>query len=160
MSSQSNFSEEDARGRAAEGAFPDPDNRRPRAHGRKNSIAHHKGQETTASYGGRTAARQQAITDSSRGRGRAANEDGGVPLTRWAYEVLYQDTNYGQIKSGVHPDVLAARLDPRKSEPLPPDHPEVRKEIKFDRIARLMQPGSNDEVDQQLGLDDNDDWIS
>jgi hypothetical protein len=74
----------------------------------------------------------------------------------WAQEVL--GPNYGV--PGEHPDAIAARLDPRKATPLPADHPEVRKEIKFDRIAALMQPGSDDEVDQRLGLDENDDWIS
>ena len=169
MSSQSNpnFSEEDARARAAEGAFP-PGGRservtpsRDRSHGRANPIAHHR-EQTHEVHGGRTAARQQNTTDSSRGRGRAVPpvlaETGA--MTPWAAEVLYQDNNYGQIKSGEHPDTIAARLDPRKATPLPPDHPEVMKEIKFDRISRLMQPGSNDEIDQELGLDSDDDWIS
>ena len=52
------------------------------------------------------------------------------------------------------------------------NHPAVTKEVKFDRISRLMQPGSDDEVDQRLssgieGYDDglvdydpDDDWIS
>ena len=165
MSSQSNpnFSEEGARQRAAEGAYR-PGGRgdtegwaaqqRSRSHGRNNPLAHHRGQEHEV-HGGRTAARQQATTDSSRGRGRTPNLNmAGASV--WAQEVL--GPNYGV--PGEHPDAIAARIDPRKATPLPADHPEVRKEIKFDRIAALMQPGSNDEVDQRLGLDENDDWIS
>ena len=125
-------------------------------HSRKNSLSHHKGQEQEV-HGGRTAAKQQGTTDSTRGRGRARSPE---DLSPWAAEVLSQH-NYGlNLERGTNPDTIAQRLDPRKAEPLPPDHPEVLKEIKFDRMSRLMQPGSNDEVDQQLGLDENDDWIS
>ena len=166
MSSQSNpnpnFSEEGARARAAEGAFSDvPENpprgrggpQRPTAHRRNNPIAHHRGQEHEV-HGGRTAARQQATTDSSRGRGRTPNLNmAGASV--WAQEVLGPD--YGV--PGEHPDAIAARLDPRKATPLPADHPEVRKEIKFDRIEELMQPGTNYDDRDRL-LDDNDDWIS
>jgi hypothetical protein len=154
MSSQSNpnFSEEDARTRAAEVAFPDTEARRPRAHGRKNSLAHHRSQEHEV-HGGRTAARQQNTTDSSRGRGRA--------VSIHALEILGPD--YGD--PGEHPDAIARSFDPYRATPLPPDHPEVLKEIKFARIAALLQPGSNDEVDQKLsggikGYDDDDDWIA
>ena len=73
----------------------------------------------------------------------------------WASEVV--PNNYGV--PGEHPDTVAARIDPRRAAPLPADHPAVLKEIKFDRISALMQPGSNDEIDQELGLDSNDDWI-
>ena len=162
MSSNPNFSEEGARERAAsDKAFADPPAppgvKRPRSHGRQGVISHHKGQEQEI-HGGRTAARQQATTDSSRGRGRAATQLDG--MSPWAKEVLYVDTNYGSLRPTQHADTVAAQLDPRRAEPLPPDHPEVVKEIKFDRISRLMQPGTDDEVDQQLGLDSDDDWIS
>ena len=175
MSSQSNpnpdFTEEDARQRAAEGAFRtggrgDTDGwaaqQRPRSHGRNNPISHHKGQEHEV-HGGRTAAKQQGLTDSSRGRGRATQN-----VSQWAQDVLGRTRGM----EGEHPDTVAARLDPRRATPLPPDHPAVTKEIKFDRIARLMQPGSNDEVDQRLSSgiegydegqidnDPDDDWIS
>jgi len=166
MSSTPNFSEEGARAGAAAGAFTDgPDHaplgrespKRSKSHGRANPIVHHKGQEQEI-HGGRTAARQQATTDSSRGRGRAATKLDG--MSPWAKEVLYVDTNYGTLGANQHADTVAAQLDPRRAEPLPPDHPEVVKEIKFDRISRLMQPGTDDEVEQQLGLDSDDDWIS
>ena len=164
MSSQSNpnpnFTEEGARAAAAAGAFADgpetpaehrAQGTRTQSHGRKNSLAHHKGQKHEV-HGGRTAARQQATTDSSRGRGRTPNLNmAGASI--WAQEVLGPD--YGV--PGEHPDTIAARKDPRKATPLPADHPEVRKEIKFDRLEDLMQPG---ERGRQLGLDDNDDWIS
>jgi len=159
MSSNPNFSEEDARGRAAEGAYRiggrgDSEGwaaqQRPKAHGRKNSLSHHKGQEHEV-HGGRTAAKQQGLTDSSRGRGRATQE-----ASLHAQEVLGRTRGM----EGRHPDTVARALDPYKATPLPPDHPAVLKEIKFDRIAALMQPGSNDEVDQHLGLDENDDWIA
>lgn len=159
MSSNPNFSEEDARGRAAEGAYRiggrgDSEGwaaqQRPKAHGRKNSLSHHKGQEHEV-HGGRTAAKQQGLTDSSRGRGRATQE-----ASLHAQEVLGRTRGM----EGRHPDNVARALDPYKATPLPPDHPAVLKEIKFDRIAALMQPGSNDEVDQHLGLDENDDWIA
>ncbi len=151
MSSQS-FSEDFSREEAARGAYPDA--RRPRSHQRTSNLSHHKGQEDQV-YGGRTAARQQGITDSSRGRGRA--------VSQWATEVLIE-ANYGATDD-THPDTVAARIDPRRAEPLPSDHPEVLKEIKRDRIEALMQPGSGNEVDQSLssgieGYDDDDDWIS
>ena len=160
MSSQSspNFTEEGARERAAAGAFADgpespPIGRRgparPPAHERENSLTHHR-EQTQEVHGGRTAARQQATTDSSRGRGRTPNlKMAGASV--WAQEVLGPD--YGVPR--VHPDILAARLDPRRAKPLPADHPEVRKEIKFDRLEDLMQPGERGRVSD----DDNDDWI-
>jgi len=166
MSSQSNpnFSEEAARERAANEAFADPPTppgfKRPRSHGRQGAISHHKGQEHEV-HGGRTAARQQGLTDSSRGRGRATQV-----VSQFAQDVLGRTRGM----EGEHPETIARRLDPYRAEPLPADHPAVQAEVKFDRISRLMQPGSDDEVDQRLssgiegyddGLQDNDDdWIS
>ena len=144
------------RARAAESSDPDTGKtpHRPRSHGRNNGITHHKGQVQEV-HGGRTAKKHQDQTDGTRNAGRA---------TPWAAEVL-KEANYGSIRGEEQPEVVAAQIDPRRAEPLPPDHPEVLKEIKRDRIEALMQPGSDNELDQSLssgieGYDDDDDWIS
>ena len=138
---------ESRRDAAASSAWPDSGGRR---HVRKNPLSHHKGQEHEVS-GGRTAAKHHEETDNTRSRGRV--------ISQFARDVLDRRI-LNDVRVSEHPDSAARRIDPVRATPLPPDHPEVLKEIKFDRISRLMQPGSNDEVDQELGLDENDDWIS
>ena len=174
---------------------------RAQAHDRQQNLAHHRGQAHEV-HGGRTAARQQGLTDSSRGRGRAvprvgyggapgrggmgASPEGGqlaedrvttsgpapVGTTQYAQEILRHKSGAGLAHTFDNPEGAARERDPVRAKPLPMDHPAVTKEVKFDRIAALMQPGSNDEVDQRLssgieGYDDglvdhdpDDDWIS
>ena len=130
---------------------------RAQAHDREMNLAHHRGQ-TQEVQGGRTAARQQGLTDSSRGRGRA------VPRTLpaspsviriglsipepgpsdFAKEVLVKPENYR------NPEAKAREKDPILAKPLPRNHPSVVAEANLDRLNLLMQPGSNDEVDQML----------
>ncbi len=172
---------------------------RQQSHDRQMNLTHHRGQAHEV-HGGRTAARQQGLTDSSRGRGRAvprvgyggvggrggmgASPEGGqleeervttggpapVGTSRFAQETLRGKQGQGTLTSFDNPELAARQIDPVRATPLPRDHPAVLKEVKFDRISRLMQPGSDDEVDQRLssgiegyddGLEDNeDDWIS
>ena len=174
---------------------------RQQAHDRQMNLTHHRGQ-THEVHGGRTAARQQGLTDSSRGRGRAvprvgyggvggrggmgASPEGGQPeeervttsgpapvgTSHFAQEVLRGKQGQGTLASFGNPEAAARERDPIRATPLPMNHPAVTKEVKFDRISRLMQPGSDDEVDQRLssgieGYDDglvdydpDDDWIS
>ena len=206
MSSQSNPNptpedQRDARQDPNEGQTLEAHRRgvaRAQAHDREMNLAHHRGQAHEV-HGGRTAARQQGITDSSRGRGRAvprigyggvggrggmgASPESGQPEeervttsgpppvgnTQYAQETLGPNRLRGQS----NPEAAARAIDPvQRPAGLPMDHPAVVSEIKRDRIESLMQPGSNDEVDQRLAsgiegydeglidIDSDDDYIS
>lgn len=163
---------------------------REQAHDRKIGLAHHRSQ-THEVHGGRSAMKHRDETDWTRARGRAKprQERGGMgagPETGQPAEERVQTagppaiaatTQFAQQILGKqattfdNPEEAARKIDPvSRPEGLPRDHPAVVSEVKFDRISRLMQPGSNDEVDQRLsggiegyddGLEDNDDdWIS
>ena len=95
-----------------------------------------------------------------------------VGTSHFAQEVLRGKQGQGTLASFGNPEAAARERAPIRATPLPMNHPAVTKEVKFDRISRLMQPGSDDEVEQRLssgieGYDDglvdydpDDDWIS
>ena len=130
---------------------------RQQSHERQRNLVQHRGQ-TQEVQGGRTAARQQGLTDSSRGRGRAVPRTLpkapsviriGLSLPEpgpsdFAKEVLVKPENYRD------PEAKAREKDPILAKPLPRNHPSVVAEANLDRLNLLMQPGSNDEIDQRL----------
>lgn len=141
---------------------------REQSHERQRRLAQHKGQAHEV-HGGRTAAKQQGQTDSSRGRGRAV-PFGPIPQppipqpitvpspvlpfynreTSGGTSQFAKETLANRIGDADHPEVRAREIDPIRAKPLPRNHPAVVHEAKLDRLNLLMQPGSDDIIDRRI----------